>query len=343
DTSLATQHTSIGIVTNEEVVPFESYCTPELAMQWLDEHEPTLASHLAQRQRLDFRCMRRYTYSAQRVFSPERWACTGEAGLFTDPFLSSGSDLISMSNSLISEFIRLDMQDELKSEIVEQWNRWFLNTAEGTTRNIQSHYSHFDHGALHAAKLLWGFHSRPVWFFNLLFNLLLMPGALSNTDKLAVLKELSDEFEKVKQLSQRMTQLFDDWQAMSRGLFRFDWIDYFSLPTLRNTWEDAERTPKSAADFRDGLLRGFRLAEDAAQVFFYLAVEDVAPDHLKRLPIPFGVNAWAVSLRPEAWEEDGLFDSPSTSRDLSPLIEEISSLFMRQHACAETLQLVGVD
>ena len=45
--------------------------------------------------------MKDYSYSSERVFSKDRWACTGEAALFADPFYSPGTDLIAVANTLI--------------------------------------------------------------------------------------------------------------------------------------------------------------------------------------------------------------------------------------------------
>jgi hypothetical protein len=169
----------------------------------------------------------------------------------------------------------------------------------------------------------------------------LAPGALSDSGKLAVLDELSDEFARSKALGQRMSGLFIEWQAKSRDTLRFDWIDYLSLPSLRNIWEDAQRTPKSANALRDGLLRGFQFAEEAAQVFFYLAVEDALPEELHRFQTPYWVNVWAVSLNPDQWEDDGLFAPTSEPRDLSSLIEEISCLFTRCQKDVSAFRPVG--
>ncbi len=67
--------------------------------------------------------------------------------------------------------------------------------------------------------------------------------------------------------------------------------------------------------------------EELAQVLFLLAVEDIEPECLERLPSPTWLNAWSVSLNSEKWEADGLFKPLSKPRDLYQLREEIRSLF----------------
>ena len=40
------------------------------------------------------------------MYSPDRWALIGEAGLFTDPFYSPGSDFIAMGNDYVVDLVR---------------------------------------------------------------------------------------------------------------------------------------------------------------------------------------------------------------------------------------------
>ncbi|MBK9366485.1 MAG: tryptophan 7-halogenase [Deltaproteobacteria bacterium] len=51
-------------------------------------------------------------HRSERYFSPARWALVGEAGSFTDPFYSPGSDFIAQSNDLTVEAIRRDLAGE---------------------------------------------------------------------------------------------------------------------------------------------------------------------------------------------------------------------------------------
>lgn len=51
-------------------------------------------------------------HRSARYLSPERWALVGEAGCFTDPFYSPGSDLIAQANDWTVEAIRRDLAGE---------------------------------------------------------------------------------------------------------------------------------------------------------------------------------------------------------------------------------------
>jgi flavin-dependent dehydrogenase len=102
---------SVGIVADNSLHPIESINTFEKAMSWLEVHQPRLFDHLQQeRDNLqDFAFFRRFSYGCKQVYSgKQRWALTGEAGLFLDPFYSPGSDFIAISNTFITELIAHD-------------------------------------------------------------------------------------------------------------------------------------------------------------------------------------------------------------------------------------------
>ena len=60
--------TSIGIVTREDIHPPAEYRTYELAMEWLQKHEPVLAERTYRiGSPLDFRWIHKYSYSSQKA------------------------------------------------------------------------------------------------------------------------------------------------------------------------------------------------------------------------------------------------------------------------------------
>ena len=97
---LSTGHHSLGIVAGEEHHPFETFARPETAMAWIQKHEPVVYEHIKDLPLDDFKVLRRYAYTSEKVYSTERWACIGEAGVFVDPLYSPGSDLIAIAASL---------------------------------------------------------------------------------------------------------------------------------------------------------------------------------------------------------------------------------------------------
>jgi hypothetical protein len=56
----------------------------------------------------DFQSFAHLPYRTDKFFSKDRWALTGEAGAFVDPFYSPGSDFIATANEFIGALIEAD-------------------------------------------------------------------------------------------------------------------------------------------------------------------------------------------------------------------------------------------
>ena len=109
--------TSIGIVADEEVHPYEGFNTFDRATEWLKVNEPALAAHIKGREPMDFKVMRNYTFSTKQAFSHQRWACVGEAAVFPDPVYSQGTDLVAIANTVVTRLIELSSSGELTEQI----------------------------------------------------------------------------------------------------------------------------------------------------------------------------------------------------------------------------------
>lgn len=118
---LSSENTSIGIVAKEAIHPFGTFNSYKKSLQWLKTNEPFLFEKVKDMDIIDFKVMRNYTYFSKRILSQERWACSGEAGQFADPFYSPGNDLIGFTNCVITEAVRLDFEDKLNSDKINFW------------------------------------------------------------------------------------------------------------------------------------------------------------------------------------------------------------------------------
>ncbi len=106
---------SVGIVCDALTHPIDTMNTFEKSMTWLKKHQPQLFAVLdSRRDKLqDFAFFKRFSYGCKQVFSGKnRWALTGEAGLFLDPFYSPGSDFIAIANTYITDMIAIDRQSQ---------------------------------------------------------------------------------------------------------------------------------------------------------------------------------------------------------------------------------------
>ena len=101
--------------------------------------------------------LRNYAHSSRQVFSADQWALTGEAGLFTDPFYSPGSDFIAISNTFITDLI-LNNADgcdiNLRARLFQQL---YLSIFSSTLSLFESMYAGFGDRDLMMLKTTWDY------------------------------------------------------------------------------------------------------------------------------------------------------------------------------------------
>ncbi|MBV7329452.1 tryptophan 7-halogenase [Chloroflexi bacterium TSY] len=154
---LAGDVTSVGIVADSNLHPHNEMNRFDRALDWLRRHEPQCADAVEDRQHLlqDFRVLKQYAYSCQRVFSSQRWCLTGEAGVFSDPFYSPGTDFISMSNGLVTDLILRDLSGEAIESRVEFYNQSYLNTFESFLTTYTDQYALMGNPHVMINKIAW--------------------------------------------------------------------------------------------------------------------------------------------------------------------------------------------
>lgn len=154
---LGSGSTSVGIVADSALHPWSRLSRFECALDWLREFEPqcgeAVASHRDDVE--DFLALRHYAYGCSRVYSPERWALTGEAGLFTDPFYSPGSDFIAIGNDCITDLIVREQRGEDIAPRVEQFNTNYLRLFEAFLRLYDGQYRLMGNAQVMTAKAAW--------------------------------------------------------------------------------------------------------------------------------------------------------------------------------------------
>ena len=296
---LGTGPISIGVCADMRYHPFEQINTLEGFMSWTQEHEPQLAETLESRRDdiMDFLTVKDYAYSSTRAFSTERWATTGEAGTFADPFLSPGSDYISYANNYITDLVKRDLDGEEIENRVEMYNFLYYRAFEGFLAGVAGQYSVFGNPEVMIPKLA----------INQLLNFCLI-GALFGHGKMTDLEFMGrvlPQFPRGGNLAQRVSALFADWGQME--------------PT-RPEWRDAhaifEKFPAQqllrnlAGEYDDDTLarkveEGIDLYEACAVLVFHAVVQrlpDVEVDENTK------VNPAALSAHPDRWEEEGLFN-----------------------------------
>lgn len=223
---LASGHTSFGIVTDSNIHPFNTYNTFERALSWLEQHEPQLAALCKKHAETlkDFAGIKNYSYSCKQVFSPDRWALTGEAGLFVDPFYSPGSDFIAFSNTYIADLITRELSGEAISMRCEIYNELYLRFAEATIKVYKNQYSILGNPLVTPLKVYWD------WCFYWHFM-----GRIFFRGKLCDLRFASkyrSTFERLHTLSSSMQNLFNRWNELERPKSKAGFLDLGRHPFL---------------------------------------------------------------------------------------------------------------
>ncbi|MEP7104480.1 MAG: halogenase, partial [Chloroflexota bacterium] len=154
---LASEVTSVGIVADPALHPFESLNTFERALEWLRRKEPQCARAVeAAGAPLDFRVLKHFALGCDRVYSADRWCLTGESGVFLDPLYSVGSDMIAVSNTLITDFVCRELEGDAEAPArLELANHLYLGLFSHAMRTFQGQYPGLGRDDVVLAKIYW--------------------------------------------------------------------------------------------------------------------------------------------------------------------------------------------
>ena len=150
---------SVGIVADASMHPLETINSFDKAMAWFARHQPRLYRELdVRRERLqDFAFLRHFSHGCKQVFSPERWALTGDAGLFLDPFYSPGSDFIAISNTYITALIGRDSRGERFAPAARIYEQLYFSFYRNTLALYEGQYPMFGHAEFMPLKVTWDY------------------------------------------------------------------------------------------------------------------------------------------------------------------------------------------
>jgi 2-polyprenyl-6-methoxyphenol hydroxylase-like FAD-dependent oxidoreductase len=156
---LACGSTSVGIVADATIHPIETINTFERSLDWLRKFEPQCARVVEARmdKLQDFLTLKGFAHSATRVYSHHRWCLTGDAGPFTDPLYSPGSDFIAFGNTYITDLIVRDFAGDNLTRRTELYNRAFLATYESFLSLYENRYPIMGNAQIMIAKVVWDY------------------------------------------------------------------------------------------------------------------------------------------------------------------------------------------
>ncbi len=276
---LASGSHSVGIVADEALHPLDTLNTFEKAMDWMREFQPRLHDELdGRRDELqDFMFLRHFSYGCKQVFSGRRWALTGEAGLFLDPFYSPGSDFIAIANTYITDLVTRDRQGLRLEAHAQLYDQIYHSFYESTLALYQDQYPLFGDPEVLPVKVIWDY----TYYWGVLSQLFFQ----NRLTDLHLLSRLRDDLVRSQQLNTAVQAFLRDWGEHSNKRNAAGLIDQASLPwfaELNRSLNDTLDSPAFEA----------RLKQNVVQLQT-LAAEIVARacDHYPALQVP------AASLR----------------------------------------------
>ena len=289
---------SIGVCADPRVHPFEEINTFEGLLDWLREHEPPLAASVEGRIEdiEDFLRVEDFAYGVEYMLSPDRWALVGEAAAFADPFYSPGSDFICYSNTFTSDLIMRDLDGEDISERMTYYNDLYQRAFAHVISRYQDSYLIFGNPWVVCGLLVWDFYSNHT-------GLVLLTVQNKLTD-FEFMKSVDDEVDRLFRLNINMHKLFGEWNEIENkerpaAFLKAFPVQVAGLLGMVKEFPDDE-------SLREELRTQVRNSEALAVAMFHRAATALPEPP----PTDRPVNPYAVGLKPDKWEADGLFDGP---------------------------------
>ncbi|MGZ5266272.1 MAG: NAD(P)/FAD-dependent oxidoreductase [Caldimonas sp.] len=198
---------SVGIVADAKLHPLATMNTFDKAMDWLERYQPRVFDELdGKRDRLmDFAFFRRFSYGCKQVFSGDRWALTGEAGLFLDPFYSPGSDFIAIANTYICELVGRDRAGRPLDAHAAIYDQIFHSFYESTLALYTDQYAIFGDPEVLPVKVIWDY----TYYWGVLAQFFFQ----RRLADLGALGELRDELAHCQALNRELQALMRAWSA----------------------------------------------------------------------------------------------------------------------------------
>jgi flavin-dependent dehydrogenase len=269
---LASGSISVGLVSDPRYVPFEQVNTFEGLLSWLQVHEPELARAVADRRETiqDFRILKHYAHGCKQVFSADRWALTGEAGVFNDPLYSPGGDFISLSNTFVTNMIVEDLAGKPIDDLAMRSNLFYLGLYKSLLVVWENQYGLMGNPQVWSAKSIWD----PFLYFAV-FGILHHNGGL--TDVYAM-ESMGEDYGRIRELSHRMQAFFREWDDVDPGVDQAHFADVTGNVKVITAFEEVLFEKLDHDALRARLNENLKFVEDVARVIMAGAARRVGHD-----------------------------------------------------------------
>jgi flavin-dependent dehydrogenase len=300
---LGSKNTSIGIVADPAVHPFDTFNTYEKSVEWMKVNEPLAYKMLVPLGEgeglLDFKILKHYAHHSGRVYSNDRWGTAGESGPFLDPLYSPGTDFIAMNNGWLSDLILRDLAGEDIETRVNVYEQCHLSLVDAWIPVYQNKYLLMGNTQIMVIKIFWDWAT--YWA---------IPSHLFANKALTNIRILKDLFaaknglgRKFGDLHKIMQDLFLEWLPFENKIFSNRYIDPFDLKVLRKFQEEIEVQHEPAA-LMEQIAQNMNMLEQLAVAIFRLVnaeVNGASPDiKVNPYTINLGKKEGAVMLDTES-------------------------------------------
>jgi flavin-dependent dehydrogenase len=286
---LGSGSTSVGIVVDATIHPYGRLNRFDRALDWLREFEPQCAAVVQAHETdlEDFLALRGFAYGCSRVYSPDRWTLVGEAGLFTDPFYSPGSDFIAIGNDYTVDLIRRECSGEDVAARVEQYNTTYLRLYDAFLRVYEGQYPIMGNAQVMTAKVAWD--NACYWAIT---ALLYFQRRYRQPDFIASIEPLMRRF---FVLHARMQQFLKAWDGIDTSRYGSGFTSVVAPEWLRVLQADLGQPAIDDAALRARLDANFVLLEQFARALQVIAREDHGErPELARYLLPVGTGSAGI-------------------------------------------------
>lgn len=310
---LGSKNTSIGIVADPAIHPFEDINKYEKALAWLEKNEPLCYKMLKPFGEgdglLDFRVLKHYAHDSGQLYSADRWGVTGESGAFLDPLYSPGSDFISLANTWLSDLILRDLNGEDIAVRAKYYEQAHLEHIQNWLPIYQDKYTLMGNTQIMVVKIFWDwaiYWSIPsLLFTNKSFtDLKLLKVLFGNPDSLG---------RKFGNLNKAVQDLFLEWRPYDTKIFSNHYIDPLDIDYLREFQQGIE--VQHGSKIVEQMEKNMEKLEKIASEIFRLVSHKV-----KGTPLDMPVNPYSLSLDGDVTKHaNGLLPDSAIAKDVETM------------------------
>lgn len=258
---LASGSHSVGIVADPKLHPLDTIDTFDKAMQWFATYQPRIYDALDGKQHLlqDFAFLKHFSHGCKQVFSGQRWALTGEAGLFLDPFYSPGSDFIAISNTYITDLVAHDRAGRSVEARAQLYDQIYHSFYESTLALYQDQYPLFGDPEVLPVKVIWDY----AYYWGVLSQIFFQ----QRLTDLMLLGSLKEELQHCQRLNVAVQQTLRAWSAASRRRNAPVMLDQAAMPWFAELNRSLKDPRLDAAAFKSRIRAStFQLRQLAGEI-----------------------------------------------------------------------------